>query len=179
MQLQVLLAITLLGSAQIYTWVDDAGQRHYSDVPRPGAEPVTVETSPAAAPQPVASPRQVTGRDAEPEEAPRYESLSIRSPAQDETLWNIEGQLDVALDLRPALRDGHTLLLFLDNQQAAVLQGGDTVARLSEVWRGERLLRAEVRDAANQTLIESPTIRFFVQQTSIANPQNPLAPAVP
>ena len=83
----------------------------------------------------------------------------------------------MATEVTPPLQQGHSLFLYLDDQPVARLGPGDTVARLSEVWRGEHTLRAQVLDAQGQSLGQSPPVRFMVQQTSIANPQNPQQPA--
>jgi len=174
MQLYVLLAITALGSSQIYQWVDPSGQKHYSDVPRPGWEPVNVDVARPSTVTPMAVPRPERPEPAAGDDGSRYDALSIRSPGQEEVLWNIEGQLEVSTALSPPLRQGHVLFLYLDDQPVARLEPGDTVARLSGVWRGEHTLRAEVLDSSNQPLIRSEPVTFYVRQTSVANPQNPL-----
>lgn len=160
------------GSADVYRWTDPSGQTHYSDRPQPGAERITVTVSrPASGPQ---SGSIVAASDQEtPAEAPapvdRYQSLTITSPAQEQVLWNIEGQLDVAAAVQPPLLPGHALRFTLDGR-TAVAQPGSTRARFPEVFRGEHSLQVEVVDAQERTLVASPTTRFFVRQTALPNP---------
>jgi len=174
-QLCLLMATLALAGAQVYQWVDTNGQRHFSDTPQPGWEPVEISVSrPSSTPAPLAVPQPARPPERESGDGSlRYEAVAIRSPAQGETLWNIEGQLSVATEVTPPLQQGHFLFLYLDDQPVARLGPGDTVARLSGVWRGEHTLRAQVLDAQGQSLAQSPPVRFVVQQTSIANPQNP------
>lgn len=169
--LSVFLALAL-GSADVYRWVDADGQAHYSDRPQSGAERITITISP-----PTGSPAQTGGGNASTqsagEESPAlvtgYESLSITTPSQDQVLWNIEGQLDVAAAVQPALQPGHALEFHLDGRTTAAKPGA-TQARFPDVFRGEHALRVDVVDAAGRSLISSPTTRFSVRQTSIADP---------
>lgn len=178
-QLSLLMASLALGGAQIYQCVSSDGQRTFTDRPGPGCEPMQVDALP---PSSTPSPLGVTAPARAPERESgdgslRYEAVAIRSPAQGETLWNIGGELSVATEVTPPLQQGHSLFLYLDDQPVARLGPGDSVARLSGVWRGEHTLRAQVLDAQGQSLAQSTPVRFVVQQTSIANPQNPQLPA--
>ena len=165
------------GATEVYRWVDSDGQTHYSDQWRPGAEKVRIEESPVySAPRP--APRAGDTRQAQGDQAAataRYRSLEIESPAQEEVLWNIEGQLRVSLRVSPALQPGHDLRLYLDGQPQEV-PSGSTELQLKDVFRGVHTLKAEVLNEAGTVLISSPTRTFVVRQTSIANPARPINP---
>lgn len=107
------------------------------------------------------------------ETAVAYEALSIQAPAQEETLWNIEGQLDVAVASQPGLQAGHRIQLLLDGQTAAELEPGETRTRLADVYRGQHTLMARIQDEYGTTLKQSEPVTFYVQQPSQqrANPQ--------
>jgi len=153
----------------IYKWVDENGQMHFSDMPRDDATEVEV-----ASPQTFSAPRITTSSsasqtdddDGQPE-AEGYESIEIASPAQEETIWNTGGKVTVAINTQPALMSGHRVTLLLDGQAQATLAPGSTSVELSEVFRGEHQLQAEVRDENNQTLASSRPVTFFYQQTSV------------
>ena len=160
-----------LGGADVYRWVDADGQPHYSDQPSPGAERVSIEVG-----RPAAGAGNTSGvargatdlEDVTSDTPLPYQSLTIASPAQEAVLWNIEGQLDVAAAVQPALQSGHVLQFYLDGQMSPA-EPGETRTRFPGVSRGEHMLRVEVVDPSGRSLVSSPMIRFFVRQTTTAN----------
>jgi len=152
--------------AEAYTWTDENGIVHYSDRPQPGAKVIDLGTSSATRPKPAArsatNPSQDTREDAEP--ATGYSSIEIASPAAEETLWNIEGTLNVSIALSPPLRPGHQVRLYFDGTPQMV---SGTSARLEEVWRGVHNLQVEVIDETGKLVIRSRPSRFYVQQNTI------------
>jgi hypothetical protein len=172
--LTALLAATA-GATDVYRWVDADGQAHYSDQWRPGAEKIRIQESPGYS-SPQAAPRQAGDAGAGPAAtAQGYELLEITSPAQEEVLWNIEGQLRVSLRMNPPLRPGHDLRLLLDGNPQE-MPAGSTEIQLTDVFRGVHTLKAEVANEAGTVLIASPTTTFMVRQTSIQNPSRPIGP---
>lgn len=162
----ILLLAALLAStatlAQAYRWVDENGVVHYSDRPQPGAEEIQLPKS-----------NTTTVRryqDDEPEAPPPpaapvgYQSLAISSPAAEETLWNIEGVLDVSLSVSPALMPGHRVRVYFDGEPRVVF--GRTF-QINEVWRGMHNLQAEVIDETGKLMIRSLPVRFYVQQSTV------------
>ena len=156
--------------AQAYRWVDENGIVQYSDRPAPGAERIELPRDTRTASQrrvaAVATAPAQSARD-QLAEAPafKYESLAIASPEAEQTLWNIEGVLDVTLALRPALQDGHQVRVYFDGKRQTV----DSASfQIQEVWRGVHNLQAEVVDAKGKLMIRSVTNRFYVQQNTIS-----------
>ena len=94
----------------------------------------------------------------------RYESFEIVSPGAEETLWNIEGVLNVSMALSPPLQAGHQVRVYFDGNPQIV---SGTSLQLQEVWRGVHNLQAEVLDETGKMLIRSRTNRFYVQQTTV------------
>lgn len=176
--LPFLLVAMSAGATDVYRWVDTNGQAHYSDQWQPGAEKIRITTS-SAADAGAIEPKANAGNagDTNPTGIPgrRYESLEIARPAQEEVLWNIEGQLPVSVRVTPALQPGDGLRLYLDGKQQE-LPAGSTETQLQEVYRGVHTLKAEVANQAGTVLIESPTVSFMVRQTSILNPVRPAVP---
>jgi hypothetical protein len=153
----------------IYKWEDESGQVHYSDVPRDGAEevevaPIQTFSAPAVASNDAAAADET---EAEPEVDEAYDSLAITSPRMEETIWNTGGTVTVKMSLDPSLRTGHSLRLYMDDQQVAELPPRVTSIRLSAVERGSHTLRAEVRDGRSRMLMKSDQVKFhFKQQTA-------------
>src|SRR5690606_1657270 len=105
----------------VWTWVDSAGVRHYSDRPVPGAQqidlgspqtysPTSRSSAGNARPAQTASGSQSTG-------AADNRSVAISSPAQDENLWNIGGTLTVSVAVQPALARNQRVDLYFDGRR--------------------------------------------------------------
>ena len=159
--------------AQAYKWVDETGVVHYSDRPQPGAEefllPTSRQGSRAASPSTSRPGRRTRNpQEAAPVEKAQpfsYEALIVVSPAAEETLWNIEGVLNVTLDLRPALQRGHTMRVYFDGTPQMV---SSVSFQIPDVFRGVHNLQVEVLDETGKLMIRSLTNRFYVQQNTIA-----------
>lgn len=166
-----LAAATVL--AQAYKWTDEDGVVHYSDRPRAGAERVelaeSVRRPPQASPAPAARSGAAAGSGEDAEQAApfRYESLTIGAPLAEETLWNIEGVLNVQLNLQPSLQPGHRIRVYFDGEPRMV---NSTSFRIDEVYRGVHNIQAEVIDQSGKLMIRSMPNRFYVQQNTIVTP---------
>ena len=166
----ILLALFVGGAAlaDTYKWTDEEGVVHYSDRPHPGAKRIVIDAPNASR---SLSPRS-TARAAATDSAGtadagkpfRYESFEIASPGAEETLWNIEGVLNVSLSLTPALQPGHQVRVYFDGNQQIV---SGTSFQLQEVWRGVHNLQAEVLDETGQMQIRTRPNRFYVQQSTV------------
>ncbi len=164
--LVVLLAASVALAATVYKWTDEEGVVHYSDVPHEGAEPIDLGDYNRLAGVRIAPPRDDGDASEEQLELAgvRYERLDIASPGAEETLWNIEGVLNVSLTLEPGLQAGHRVRIYLDGTPRLV---PGTTFQLDEVFRGEHNLQAEIIDEAGQLMIRSQINRFYVQQSSV------------
>jgi hypothetical protein len=153
--------------ADAYTWTDEDGIVHYSDRPQPGATRIIL-AEPNTGRSPAPRSRATTGgadSDDTSDATPlRYESFEVTSPGAEETLWNIEGVLNVSLSLTPALQPGHQVRVYFDGHPQIV---SGTSFQLNEVWRGVHNLQAEVLDETGQMMIRTRTNRFYVQQSTV------------
>ncbi|MGB5627865.1 MAG: DUF4124 domain-containing protein [Woeseiaceae bacterium] len=166
----VLLGLLAAGAvmADAYTWTDEEGVVHYSDRPVPGATRIVLaepNTGRSPAPRPRASPAATDGPESAAEAAPfRYESFDVTAPGAEETLWNIEGVLNVSLSLKPGLQAGHQVRVYFDGNPQMV---SGLSFQLNEVYRGVHNLQAEVLDETGQMLIRTRPNRFYVQQATV------------
>ena len=153
--------------AQAYTWVDEDGVVHYSDRPQPGSKRIDFPESKAPG-RPAPAPRSAGTAETEEEpQAPEpfaYEALEVAAPAAEETLWNIEGVLNVSLALTPALQPGHQVRVYFDGNARDV---PETSFQIEEVYRGVHNIQAEILDANGELMIRSLPNRFYVQQNTI------------
>lgn len=157
-------------AAQAYRWVDENGVVHYSDTPREGAEQIQLPSDSRRPQRPAYSPPpQLQAADEESTEPPavfKYDSIEVVAPAPEETLWNIEGVLNVALRVSPALRPEDQVRVYFDGEQQEV---SGTNFQIREVWRGVHNIQAEIVDSTGRLMARSLPNRFYVQQNSIAN----------
>jgi hypothetical protein len=167
----VLVLLGLFASAtalaQAYTWVDEEGITHYSDRPQEGARQVNLsEYSRNTGAQLYRQrPTRAPADDAEEGTGPfKYESLAVASPGPEETLWNIEGVLNVSLALSPGLQSGHRVRVYFDGQPREVSSSN---IQIEDVYRGVHNIQVEVIDETGKLMIRSQTNRFYVQQNTI------------
>lgn len=161
-----LLAASLVAAEGAYKWVDEDGVIHYSDKPRTGAEVVdlTGYTRDTGARLTSNLPTSAADAPEEPEQAFRYESLSVAAPGPEETLWNIGGTLNVSLAVSPGLQNGHQVRVHFDGQPRMVTGSSFTI---EEVHRGVHNIQAEIIDETGKLMIRSKPNRFYVQQNSV------------
>jgi hypothetical protein len=162
-----LLAAALAGAQEAYRWVDEDGVVHYSDRPREGAETIVLPSPNVATIRRREQPAAADEQDEEPDEepAPAYTSINIVSPGAEQTLWNIEGVLNVSVALQPGLQPGHQVRAYFDGKMQPV---SGTSFQLQEVWRGVHNIQVEVVDATGNVMIRSQPNRFYVQQNTVA-----------
>jgi hypothetical protein len=165
--LAALLAATCALADGAWRWTDDDGVVHYSDVPVDGAEQVDISAYSRTTGARISRPAPAANTSSEITPTPaqfRYESISIASPGAEETLWNIEGVLNVSVSVSPGLQDGHRLRAYFDGQERMV---SGTNFTIDEVYRGVHNLQVEVIDATGKLMIRSQPNRFYVQQNLI------------
>jgi len=153
--------------AEAYTWTDEDGVVHYSDRPEPGAKRIVLPESNTVRARPVARPQSAAASEDGVSEnsAPfRYESLEVSAPAPEETLWNIEGVLNVSLALNPGLQAGHQVRVYFDGTPR---MASGTSFQIEEVYRGVHNIQAEVIDETGKLMIRSLPNRFYVQQNTV------------
>ena len=164
-----LFAAPIAMAGEAYVWTDDEGVVHYSDRPQPGAKRIEL-AEPNSGRSPAPSSFEAAPDEGETAETPedtgpfQYESFEVASPVAEETLWNIEGALNVSLALSPALQPGHQVRVYFDGTPQIV---SGTSFQLQEVWRGVHNLQAEVLDETGKMLIRTRPSRFYVQQSTV------------
>lgn len=190
-------------AGEVYRWVDEDGNVHYSDAKRGDAEKVEIE-EPQTMPAPDTSSRE-TGESAgdkageNTEQAQQaggkpdvaaYETVRISEPKSEATIWDNQGNVPFQVTLEPELsRDaGHRLAVYVDGKRRRTIPG--TQDTLTGINRGQHELRVAVIDAQGEELGSSESVTFFVKQASLqrqqdnprqgpSQPQSPGAPRMP
>ncbi|OQX13945.1 MAG: hypothetical protein BWK73_10730 [Thiothrix lacustris] len=150
--------------AEIYRWIDAAGNTVYGDNPpkQSAAKPVdlpilTVADSPvpAAKPEPAPAPA---------EEETAYTDFAITSPSTDEAIRANEGNVTVSVSLKPALKPGDGVALYLDSKQVG--SGASLSFALTDIERGEHSVFAVLSNAEGDIIQNTAPVKFSVLRYS-------------
>jgi hypothetical protein len=173
--LSLLLARAVL-AVPAWTWVDKSGERHYADRPVPGATRIELHEAQAIGVQSASASASTssTGSNSDTQKAQPYTQFNVLSPSQQQTLWNIGGTLQVQVQLTPPLQPGHHLDAYLDGKLIKI-DSTSPQFTVPNVYRGVHSLQAVVVDSQGNEVLRSLAVTFYVQQTSILNPNNPNA----
>ncbi|HLS82262.1 MAG TPA: DUF4124 domain-containing protein [Steroidobacter sp.] len=172
-----LLATPAFAAQTVWKWVDANGVTHYSDRPVPGATRMEINVSSRAdAPSRSTFTNDADASRQDEANAEPYSMFEIWRPDQEESVVNTGGRVSVSIRIDPALRPGHDLHLYLDGRLVEGESPTATSYELTEVPRGEHQVVAVITDQRGQRVQETRPVRFFVRQTSIAQP--PVGPAL-
>jgi hypothetical protein len=160
-------------SAEIYKTVDANGNVVYTDIApvdrsgQPPPQPVTVEPMNTYE-APPAPPAQAGSSTSAPVTPGYYSLLEVLSPAEDETIHDNAGNVQIEVAITPPLRRDHRLLLVLDGN-ATEVEALNGVFELSNVDRGTHTAGARAVDRDGNVLIESSPATFNLMRVSIDN----------
>jgi hypothetical protein len=168
------LLVPLVAHAEIYRWVDEAGNVVYSDQPHKGATKVQLPgvstyqspVSPGAA----AGAGATTKKQANQSGATDY-GVTIVKPADNGTVRNNNGDVDIQVTVEPPLnwQAGQRLAVSLDSDSGQSTATSSHF-QLRNVDRGTHALHVWVVGANGQQLSPKSTITFFMHR-AIAKPQ--------
>ena len=166
----IALSIATSAAAAVYKWVNPDGSIIYSD--RPPVENAVPADLPELQeikipPPPSPSPEPTPGEQADQSQTTTYTKLEITEPADNGTIRDNAGQVNVKLALEPPLQDGQgdIISILLDGKELG--QGKSTALSLSNVDRGAHTLQAMVKNADGSTLITSSSVTFNLIRTSV------------
>ena len=178
MRFGLLFLVLVLGfsvfsvNAEIYRWVDASGNTVYGDNPpkQGAAKPVnlpllTVADSPAPR-QNTPTSASATDKKAEATDAntEAYSDFKITSPVADEAIRANEGNVTITVSLKPQLKPGDGITLYLDAKQVAA--GSSLSFALTEVERGEHSVFAVLSDASGNIIQNTEPVKFNVLRYS-------------
>ncbi len=166
----LLLALSLVAlpaAAEVYTYVDEAGNRVFTDQPGAGNDAKRVELAPSnAMPSPAVTVRSEPP-GAPPAVMPSYGLLRILVPEPDATIRDGDGNLIVSVTSEPNLQSGHNYRLYLDGRMVGA-PTRSPVFPLTTLDRGTHQLSVEIVDAGGVVLERTPSQPFHVQRPSLA-----------
>ncbi len=170
----LLVLIACQANAEIYKSTNANGEVVYSDTPSQGSEKVKMPALPTYTPPPMPPPG--VSQDQAQEKTDFYKSFEIVSPANEETIRNNLGVLNIEAQLTPALqvRMNHRVQFFLNGEPYGT-PVGKTSLTISNLDRGDYNLSATVVDADGKALISTGNVVLYMKRHSILH--NPPTPA--
>ncbi len=164
--LTLMLSSLLHGTsqAQIYVWTDENGNKVYSDDPSQNKQAEVLEVEPTNILSfPEVDENTVSSVPEIKESQGFYSSFSISSPANDSTIRDNSGTVEVSITTSPALAQGDTIELWLDNTLTSPAKGNTSFV-LSNIDRGSHSLTAKLYNAQGKLLLSSPGITFHMHR---------------
>ncbi|APE30639.1 DUF4124 domain-containing protein [Halomonas aestuarii] len=179
------MSVSLAAHAQtIYRTIDAQGNVVFTDNPEGGGEEVTLDpltvvpspSEPAGMAPEVQGGQGSVGTASPGQPFMPYDSFSILSPGQEETLpTGAAGNVQVTLGIQPDLREDHRVRLLVDGRISQSAMNTDTFL-LNNLPRGEHVLQAELLDASGAVRHRTSPVTLYVQRASVNLPQNPNSP---
>jgi len=163
----LLLAGSLGGTAyaEIYMWLDENGNKVYSDNPDDKKQAQAVELTPLTIlgfPE-IRNSSPDTTAVRNPSELVDYKSIAISSPQNDATVRDNSGTVQVQVFTEPALGQGYTIELWLDNASTGAPKANTSFV-LDNLDRGTHSLSAKLYNPQGKLLLTSPTITFHMHR---------------
>jgi len=165
------LLVPLTAHAEIYRWVDEAGNVVYSDQPHKGATKVQLPgITTYRSPSPAAGAGAKANKQANQAAATDY-GVTIVKPADNGTVRNNNGDVDIQVTVEPPLnwQAGQRLAVSLDSDSGHST-ATSTHFQLRNVDRGTHALHVWVVGANGQELSPKSTVTFFMHR-AVAKPQ--------
>lgn len=162
-----LLASSTFLSADIYRWVDDQGNVHFSDSPQDhkNAEKITIKpVTTMAFPKPGTSEQPPATSD---DKGAGYKKAIVLSPANDSAFYSNSGSVQISISSDPALEPTHSYTLVFDNQSFPM--GRSSSHQLENVERGTHTVRVDIYQGS-QKIFEGQSSSFTVHKHTQQKP---------
>lgn len=160
--------------ADVYRWTDANGVMHFSDKPEPGAQKIEISPPQTVSNLPEQSPSAdpAFSKPSQPQNAEgseggfTYESVVITQPENEETIRNPQGDVPIAIQVKPELRPQDKLQLIFDGAPLGDPQMTPLFS-LHGINRGQHTLLVQLQDSTGTVLLESDPVVIFMQQPRV------------
>ena len=150
--------ITNINSEEIYISRDANGVIIYSDQPKNGATPVTIDNTINVMP----SVSQINNPKQTQVEAQKFK-IKILQPIHEETIRNNNGSLTIIGEVFPEFFAGHTAQLYLDNLPYNQRQS-TPLFNLTNIDRGEHNVKIELINETGTVIATSDKVTFYMHR---------------
>ena len=181
----LLLALwPLVGTGEVYKWVDDEGRVHFGDRPSADTNATRLQGFESSRPPPADDPPATEPTPAEPEGTPgvyRFPeifgeraqqpvsySINITTPLQDDTVRDNQGIIPVAFSTSPMPDEDFSYQMYLDGLPWYQPFFSQQVY-LSNVDRGTHTIQVKLMNAEGEVVGASNTVTFHLHRASALN----------
>lgn len=160
-----LLMLSFSVSAEIYESIGPSGEKIYSDRPTKDSKPLEFKGASTYKPPKYRDPSPT--RDDIKGVAPfSYKAIKVIQPANDSTLFDSEGAVNVTVNLEPALREADRIQLYVDGKVIGEPLHATTFS-VSLQDRGGHTLLAEAQNSKGKVVGRSESIQFYYRKHSV------------
>lgn len=164
----ILLAFSSPCLAQVYSYIDERGNRTYTDSPRSETDQ-PIQLKPERTLEETALLMPVEKETQKPSAlSSRYNSLHIISPSSDQSIREDAGNISVTVASEPRLRTGHMYQVLLDGKSTGA-RSSTPVIQLSNIDRGTHQLGVQIVDNAGTVIASSSELTFHLRRTTLAD----------
>ncbi len=160
----LLASVPVLAPAEVYRSVDAQGNVVYSDQPGQGGKKVDLPEISTYEPKPVPPGTLDTNAAANQAKANPATQLSFVQPGADETIFDNQGNVAVALRVEPPLQPTQRLALQVDD--GAAVETNQPTYQFTGLDRGTHTVHAWVVGADGQTGSPKAAVTFHLRQAS-------------
>ena len=158
----ILLLLPGMVQAEIYRWVDSDGKVHYSDQPVKGASKVKLPGVSTYKSKPY---KKLTPSKPKPRPADQTYQLRIVKPQDKETINSNEGDIEVEVEVSPALnvRKGDRLIISIDGKTHIATT---RKYKLTGIDRGTHVIAAQVFSSTGRVLSSITRVTVYLRKYS-------------
>ncbi len=161
----VIFATQGIAGVKVYKSVDGDGNVVFSDSPGNNAEEITLQPTQTYRVSEIPERAPVDDLPSEDNDRQAYETITIVQPSPEETIWDNQGNLSVAVSVVPGLQSGDTLEIFIDDKKQGQSQEA-TMVQLTGILRGEHRVFAQIVDGSGNIIASSEPVIFFLHKAS-------------
>lgn len=164
------LTIASVSSAKIFTWKDSSGRTIYGDNPPENntakeVNPPELTIIPGYKDPTYSTPTETPPQVQKSSQVVEYTSFKITSPTAEQSIQANNGNINIAMQLSPALAKQDRIFIYLDGKKI-VKDSQSLNAALSNLDRGSHSVFAVIRTKNGDVLINSNTVKFYLLRSS-------------
>ncbi|ABM05169.1 conserved hypothetical protein [Psychromonas ingrahamii 37] len=161
----VVFSSLTVAKTKIYYWLDENGQRHYSDTAELGTTEINVVNQNVITSDNIRSATTPEKTAAVKEEPKIIYQANIISPENDSPLRSNDGSINIQVKITPESKATQKLQLFLDGKALGNPQMSSTI-RVENIDRGTHQIQVQLSDESGKVLARTQVVTVHLQRVS-------------